>query len=300
MFNHCLNHSFPPSLVLAVLFLLLCVPTWAAIIMPSEIKRCPSPRSLCNRAEASKTEFLDGALETYFTNKLGPAHEGDRELVWWALAGGGEGRWWWEGSNNGQGKPYNRITKRGTQLNESKEEKEQRMAKDKAAYEAKQEEERRQREMQREREERLKDESTNWRDSERGFCCGQGFTCMGLSVDNSLVYCYSEEFVNLLFKPGSSPEAWLLTVVNRTLLVLTPEKTLLDIQTLEYIYENDTTGNLRNYEVPRRAEGVHYGPTKPTPIPIPTGERLGSVANREFPCRMVSLGVLAVGVIYLL
>jgi len=58
------------------------MPTWTAAITPSEIKRCPSPRSLCNCAEASKTEFLDSALETYFTNKLGPAHEGGRELVW--------------------------------------------------------------------------------------------------------------------------------------------------------------------------------------------------------------------------
>ena len=197
MFNHRPTYNSPALLIIAVLFLLLHIPTFAATTTPSEVTRCPSPRSLCNRSEASKSERLDDILETYFADELGTALGGDRELVWWTLAGGEEGRWWWEGNHNGQAKPYNWITKRGAQLNETKAEKEQRMAKDKEEYELRQEEEKRQRELERAREQKLRDESTNWPDSQRGFCCEEGFTCMALSMDSSLVYCFSEGFGNL-------------------------------------------------------------------------------------------------------
>ena len=183
-------------------------PTYAAIITPPEvsIKRCPSPRSLCNHAEASKSEFLDDALEAYFADASGPALRGDRELVWWALAGGAEGRWWWDYNSKTQARPYSRIIKRETQLNETEEEKEQRMAKDKEDYEVRQEEERREREREREREQRLKDEGTEWPNSQRGFCCNEGFTCVGLSMDTTLVYCFSEGLVNTSLKLGPASD----------------------------------------------------------------------------------------------
>ncbi|KAF8434016.1 hypothetical protein BGX38DRAFT_179996 [Terfezia claveryi] len=271
MFNHRLTHNLSAWLI-AVLFLLLHLnePISATL---SELKHCPSPRSLCNRAEASKSESLDDALGTYFADEMDTALGGDRELVWWALAGGEEGRWWWEAEGNIQIKHPNSITKRVTQLNETEVEKEQRMARDKEEYESRQEEEKRQRGRERAREQKLREQGTNWPDSQRGFCCEEGFTCTALSMDSSLVYCFSE----------------------RAFLVITPEKVLLDIQTLNYVYENDTTGNLRNYEVPRREEGVRYRPTKPTPIPI----EVGSTANGEFPLRLVFLGGLAIAVGYL-
>ncbi|KAF8420725.1 hypothetical protein EV426DRAFT_611953 [Tirmania nivea] len=275
MFNHRLTHGFPAWLIITVVFLLLHGPTFAVIITPSDIKRCPRPRSLCNRVEASKSEGLDDALEAYFADGLGTALDGDRELVWWALAGGEEGRWWWERDSNGQFKSYNRITKRATQLNETEEEKEERMARDKEEYEARHEEERRQREIERAREQRLNDKGTRWPDSQRGFCCEEGFTCMSLGVDTSLVYCFSEG----------------------AFLVVTPEGALLDLQTLEYIYPNDTTGNLRNYEVPSREEGVRYGPTKPTPIPIEV--ELVNAASWNAPHRVVSTVLLALGLRYM-
>jgi len=197
-----------PAWLSAALFLFLQIhkPTLAAIITAPEIQRCPRPQSLCNPGEAIKSDHLDDAITTYFGDGFGNALGGDRELVWWALAGGEEGRWWWEGDSNGQTKPDKRITKRGAQLNETEEEKEQRMVKDKEEYEARKEEEKRQREIDQAREQQLKDESTNWPDSQRGFCCQEGFTCMALSVDSSLVYCFSEGFVNisplhLLFHP---------------------------------------------------------------------------------------------------
>ena len=201
-------HRLVPVCLLAVLLLLVHIPvhTLAATIAPSEIKRCPSPRSLCNRVEASKPEHLDDALEAYFADGLGTAMGGDRELVWWALAGGEEGRWWWESKIAAPAKPYITVTKRGAQLNETEEEKEQRMAKDKEEYEVRQQEERRQREMEQAREQKLKDETTNWPDSQRGFCCEEGFTCLALSVDSSLVYCFSERFVNLSLKLALLPD----------------------------------------------------------------------------------------------
>lgn len=179
--------SFPVLLCLLILF--QCA---LAIVQTNpELKRCPQPRSLCNRAESFDTEFLDETLENYFSDEFDTAVEGDRELIWWALAGGEEGKWWWDRSANGGANHYRRMVKRQAQLNETQEEKEDRMAKDRAEWEARQEEERRQREQ----EEKVEDATTNWPDNQRGFCCDEGFKCLALSVDKSIVYCWDDRFV---------------------------------------------------------------------------------------------------------
>ena len=69
------------------------------------------------------------------------------------------------------------------------------------------------------------------------------------------------------------------------------------MRTLDYVYDNGTAGNLRDYKVPPREEGVSYGPAKPTPVPMEVG--LVNAANRDFPHRVVPLGVLAFGAGYL-
>lgn len=160
------------------------------------VKRCPSPRSLCNPNESVAEVFLDIVLDTYFADELGTAVGGDRELVWWALAGGDEGRWWWQAGNGGSKISMRSVQKQGN-LHKREEEQEQFEKRNNAVgttedeFEEKEEAET----MQREAAAELKDEITEWPLDQRGFCCDEGFSCVTLTIDSGWVVCWSEKYV---------------------------------------------------------------------------------------------------------
>lgn len=76
----------------------------------------------------------------------------------------------------------------------------------------------------------------------------------------------------------------------RKFLVVTPEKVLLDIKTLDYFHENDTMGNLRDYEVPPRQESTAYSPAGPTPVLEEV--ELANGATGDFQPGILTLGLL--------
>lgn len=159
----------------------------------SPVKRCPSPRSLCNPNESVPEVFLDTVLNSYFANEFDTAVGGDRELVWWALAGGDEGRWWWEAENGGA-KMNMRLAQKqagphGIEEAQKQVEKRDVVGMTEEEFKEKEEAER----MQREAAAQLEDENTEWPLDQRGFCCDEGFSCVTLTVDSGWVVCWSEK-----------------------------------------------------------------------------------------------------------
>ena len=139
--------------------------------------------------------FLDIVLNSYFADEFDTAVGGDRELVWWALAGGDEGRWWWEAENGGA-----RMSMRSAQKQaefHGEEEAQGQVEKRDVVVVGTTEEEFNEKEgaerMQREAAAQLEDENTEWPPNQRGFCCGEGFSCVTLTVDSGWVVCWSEE-----------------------------------------------------------------------------------------------------------
>ncbi|KAF8453887.1 hypothetical protein BDZ91DRAFT_45815 [Kalaharituber pfeilii] len=211
-------------------------------------ERCPSPLSLCNEREAYYDIHLDEVLDAYFSDPYDTALGGDRELVWWALAGGDEGRWWWDQSNVKKGEKFKWkddtiIVKRAVDVNSEDAGTNDNYVKE---PENETEEERVEREIKEFEEEtrREHEEGRNWEEREAGFCCDESSKCLGLKVDRSLVVCFDES----------------------QFIVVTAEKVTLNVRTLDFTYSNGTKGNLRDYEVPKRVKGKKYKPAIPTVV----------------------------------
>ncbi|KAI5807825.1 hypothetical protein DFH27DRAFT_607505 [Peziza echinospora] len=255
----------PPTILLGIF-------TLVPVIFANTGIRCPMPYSLCNPDQADLNHKLDTVLNTYFDDQSTLARPGDRELVWWALAGGDAGRWWWDRKlRNSQElqqelKKLNKFTKRQFDVSKSDKEKEEQHLR----QEQQKKEEEREAQRKLEQEERDRWNSTAWDEIDYGYCCQEKFSCLPLSIDKTLVLC-------------TDP---------KNLIVVTPQNITLDVYTLKFVYANGTTGNLRDYQVPQPQ------PYKEYDVPVPTKAPDSSHAvGRNAPAWFLILGSYAIAVV---
>ena len=139
---------------------------------------CPYPLTLCNEVESWPETFLDDILEPYFKDPWDAAVPGDREYIWWALAGGETGRWWWDVEEE-----QSRKHVHDSEEEDANSRPDRAFGLIKREHEEIAESNRRLQELSDER----------WKPGGEGFCCRKEEKCLGLSVDRSVVVCMDEE-----------------------------------------------------------------------------------------------------------